>query len=153
MNRGLDAPPGALRDAAGNPTRDPSALYRTPPGALQPLGGAVGYRGTALALLVEVLGALLAEDDTDDPTRLGSNLAILAIASDGSLAERAERMGNYVRSSPPVDLQAPVMLPGERERKEAIRVGEGPISVDRPTWEAMIAAAGYRIETPALLRG
>jgi LDH2 family malate/lactate/ureidoglycolate dehydrogenase len=152
MNRGLEAPPGALRDAAGNPTSDPSALYHTPPGALQPLGGAVGYRGTALALLVEVLGALLAKDDTDDPARLGSNLAMLAIASDGSLAERAERMGKYVRSSPPVDPQAPVMLPGERERKEAIRAGEGPITVDRPTWGAMIAAAGDRSEIPALLR-
>jgi uncharacterized oxidoreductase len=152
MNRGLAAPPGALRDAGGSPTSDPSALYRSPPGALQPLGGAVGYRGTALALLVEVLGALLAEDNTDDPDRLGSNLAVLAIATDGSFAERAERMGNYVRSSPPLDPHAPVMLPGEREHKEAMRTSEGPISVDQPTWEAMVAAAGDRIEIPAVLR-
>src|SRR5262249_54324459 len=151
MNRDLNAPPGALRDAGGSPTSDPSALYRTPPGTLQPLGGAVGYRGTALALLVEILAALLAEDDTDDPGRRGSNLAMLAIATEGSFTERAERMGNYVRSSPPIDPRAPVMLPGEREHKEALRIGEGPISVDGPTWEAMVATAGDRIEVPAPL--
>ena len=151
MNRGLDAPPGALRDAAGNPTSDPAALYRTPRGALQPLGGAVGYRGTALAILVEVLGALFAEDDTDDPKRLGSNLAMIAIASSASFVERAERMGNYLRSSPPIDPQAPVMLPGEREQEAAMQIGEGPISIDLPTWEAMVAAAGDRIEIPPLL--
>jgi hypothetical protein len=33
-----------------------------------------------------------------------------------------------------------------------MQAGEGPISVDRPTWKAMVAAAGDRFEIPALLR-
>jgi hypothetical protein len=43
------------------------------------------------------------------------------------------------------------MLPGEREHEAAMQIGEGPISIDRPTWEAMVAAAGDRIEIPPLL--
>ena len=148
LRRGLPAPDGALRDARGAPTTDPAALYATPPGALQPLGGAIGYRGTALALLVEVLAALLAEDDTDDSRRRGSNLAMLAIATDDGFAARAARMGEHVRSSPPIDAAAPVMLPGERERERARRLGDGPISVDQPTWRAMVGAAVAGIEVP-----
>jgi len=151
LNRGLVAPPGALRDAHGKPTSDPAALYGVPRGALQPLGDAVGYRGTALALLVEVLAALLADDDTDDLGRLGSNLAMLAIGADPTFAERAMRMGDYVRSSPPIDPGMKVLLPGERELEAMTRMGNGPISVDRPTWEAMIAAASGLFEIPQLL--
>jgi LDH2 family malate/lactate/ureidoglycolate dehydrogenase len=152
MNQGLTAPPNALRDAFGNPTSDPMALYRLPRGALQPLGGAIGYRGTALAILVEVLAGLFADDDTEDLDRVGSNLAVFAIAANSSFAERAERMGAYVRSSPPIDPAAPVLLPGEREHEAFARSREGPISIDRPTWEAMAAAAGDRFSVPEPLQ-
>jgi len=139
LHRGLPAPPGALRDAAGRPTDDPAALYASPRGAIQPLGGAAGYRGTALALLVDVLAALLAEDDADDPARAGSNLAMLAIATDGAFAGRAARMSRYVRSSRPIDPARPVLLPGEREQGAAARAGDVP--VDGPTWAALSTAA------------
>jgi hydroxycarboxylate dehydrogenase B len=150
---GLRAPPGALRDAHGVPTDDPEALYATPRGAIQPIGGPVGYRGTALALLVDVLGALLANDDTDDEDRLGSNLAMIAIATDGAFAERARRMSDYIRSCAPIDPANPVMLPGEREHQAAARLGAGPISVDGPTWRAMIATANADIEVPKPFSG
>ena len=122
-------------------TEDPAALYANPRGAIQPLGGAVGYRGTALAILVEVLAALLAKDETDDPARKGSNLAMIAIAAAAVFAERARRMADYVRDCPPIDAARPVMIPGEREHANQRRLGEGPIAVDRPTWKAMCAAA------------
>ena len=57
----------AMRTAA--PTRDPNVLYASPRGAVQPLGGALGYRGTALALLVEVLTTLLNGDSRRRPRR------------------------------------------------------------------------------------
>ncbi|HTW25826.1 MAG TPA: Ldh family oxidoreductase [Acetobacteraceae bacterium] len=153
LQRGLRAPAGALRDAEGRPTDDPAALYTQPPGVLQPLGAAVGYRGTALAILVEILAALLAGDETEDLARLGSNLAMLAIATDGEYSARADRMAAYLRSAPPLDPAAPVLLPGERERQMAARAGDGSIAVDRPTWEAMVAAAGSRIAVPVLAAG
>jgi uncharacterized oxidoreductase len=153
MHRGLAAPQGALRDNTGMETEDPAALYANPRGAIQPLGGAVGYRGTALAILVEVLAALLAKDETDDPARKGSNLAMIAIATAGAFAERARRMADYVRDCPPIDATRPVMIPGEREHANQRRLGEGPIAVDRPTWKAMCAAAAGRIEIPTPLPG
>jgi uncharacterized oxidoreductase len=145
MHRGLPAPEGALRDAEGRPTSDPAALYASPRGAIQPMGAGVGYRGTALGMLVEVLAALLAEDAADDVARAGSNLAMLAILPDPGFAGRAERMGTYIRSSPPLDPARPVLLPGERERESMRRAGDGPVNVDPPTWAAMLragAAAG-----------
>jgi LDH2 family malate/lactate/ureidoglycolate dehydrogenase len=154
LHRGLPAPAGALRDAWGQPTTDPAALYGTPQGALQPLGGPVGYRGTALGLLVDVLAALLAGDEADDADRAGSNLAMLAITADTGFADRAGRMGRYIRSSPAIDPENPVMLPGERERREMRRAGDGPVPVDGPTWEAMVkAAAPAGIRPPAALPG
>lgn len=139
LHRGLSAPPGALRDAAGRPTDDPAALYASPRGTIQPLGGDVGYRGTALALLVETFAALLAEDETEDLARAGSNLAMLAIDAGEAFAGRAARMGRYIRSSRPTDPARPVMLPGEREHRAAAAATD--IAVDGPTWAALSQAA------------
>jgi uncharacterized oxidoreductase len=148
--RGLQAPAGALRDADGRETTDPSVLYEKRRGTIQPLGGAFGYRGTALAMLVEVLGALCAEDDTDDLARAGSNLGMIAIAGDAALAGRGARMADYIRSAAPLDAARPVLMPGEREQKAAAALGTGPIPVDGPTWAAMTAtAAGRGIAVPA----
>ncbi|MBV9220480.1 MAG: Ldh family oxidoreductase [Methylobacteriaceae bacterium] len=148
-NRGLPAPEGALRDPQGRLTTDPDVLYQAPPGTLQPLGGAQGYRGTALGLLVDVLAALLAEDEADDPNREGSNLAMLAIAADDGFAGRAARMGRYVRSSRPIDPDRPVMLPGEREQRAVRAAADGPVMVDAPTWAALQAvAAAHGLAVP-----
>jgi uncharacterized oxidoreductase len=147
-NRGLRAPEGALHNAAGDPTTDPGSLYARPPGTIQPLGGAYGYRGTALAILVDILAALLADDETEDPTREGSNLAMLAIAADSGFAGRAAQMADYIRSARPRDAERPVMMPGEREQREAARRGDGPILVDGPTWQAMASKAAGRIRVP-----
>jgi LDH2 family malate/lactate/ureidoglycolate dehydrogenase len=148
MNRGLPAPPGALRDSAGWPTSDPAALYAKPRGAIQPFGGSVGYRGTALAILVEILAALLVGDEIDDVARKGSNLAMIAIRADGGFSERAERMAAYLAACMPIDPTKPVMIPGDPEHSAAARLGPGAIEVDGPTWKAMCAAAG-NIEIPS----
>lgn len=141
MHRGLPAPAGALRDAAGNETTDPGVLYLKPRGTLQPLGGAFGYRGTALALLVDVLAALLADDDTDDIGREGSNLAMIAISAGENFADRGARMTAYLRSAPPLDPARPVLMPGERELKAATTQAGNPLSVDGPTWAAIASEA------------
>ncbi|MFN0193281.1 MAG: Ldh family oxidoreductase [Aestuariivirga sp.] len=151
-NRGLTAPEGAIRDAAGRPTTDPADLYAEPHGAIQPIGGAVGYRGTALGILVEILAALLAGDETADSAREGSDLAMIAIVTDGALAGRAARMADYVRSAAPLDPERPVLLPGEREQREAARTGGATVLVDGPTWQAMVRAAGSGIDVPDTMR-
>lgn len=151
-NRGLLAPQGFLRDAEGRATNDPNALYATPRGAIQPLGGALGYRGTGLGLLVELLASTLAGDEIDDPLRVGSNLAMIAIAPDSGFGARAARLAAYVRSSPPIDPGQPVLLPGDRERAQAARAGSA--FVDDPTWSALTrAATAAGLTMPAPLEG
>lgn len=139
-NRGLQAPAGWLRDADGQPTTDPAALYASPRGTIQPLGGDLGYRGTALALLVEVLATLLTGEAVDDDRRTGSDLTILAIEADAGFEALAANLSRHVRSSGPIDPSRPVLMPGDRER--AARDGVlTTIDIDAPTWAALTAAA------------
>ncbi len=92
-NRGLAAPPDTLLDVEGEPTTDPSVLYRELPGTILPLGGLrIGYRGFALGLLVEAMATLLAGDDTDDAARTGSNLGIIAVQTDEGFRARTDRL-------------------------------------------------------------
>ena len=106
-NRGLPAPDGMLRDAEGRPTSDPGVLYATPGGAIQPLGGSLGYRGTALALLAEVLTTLLSGESIDDAARVGTDMAVIAIVvpaalpGAGSPAHRAHQADRAHRERPP----------------------------------------------------
>jgi uncharacterized oxidoreductase len=138
-DRGETAPEGFLRDAEGNPTRDPNVLYAVPKGAIQPLGGALGYRGTALALLVEVLTTLLNGDAVDDRSRKGTDMTLLAIAPEAGFAGLARGLSDHMRASPPLDPARPVAMPGDRE--QATRAATARLRVDAPTWEALAKAA------------
>ena len=138
-DRGELAPEGFLRDPAGNPTRDPNTLYAVPKGAIQPLGGALAYRGTALALFVEVLTTLLNGDAVDDRTRKGTDMTILAIAPQAGFAGLARGLSEHMRASPPLDPARPVLMPGDRERANAGTTRL--IRVDGPTFDALAAAA------------
>jgi uncharacterized oxidoreductase len=150
---GRVAPSGALHTAEGEPTGDPAALYTDPPGTLQPLGGEVfGYKGTGLALLVEVLATLLAGDDPTDPSRVGNNLALIGIDGDDDLPARVSGLAAYIRSSRPRAGVAGVLLPGERE--QAARASVPEVRLPASTVEALRALA-TQLETPieAMLTG
>ena len=138
-DRGASAPDGYLRDASGRATRDPNALYAKPKGAIQPLGGDLGYRATALALLVEVLTTLLNGDAVDDHSRKGTDMTILAIAPQSGFAELARGLSDHIRASPALDPAKPVLMPGDRELAAADK--GAPLRVDGPTWDAVSAAA------------
>lgn len=149
-HRGLQAPEGMLRDADGRPTTDPGVLYASPRGAIQPLGGDLGYRGTALGLLVEVLATLLAGDAVDDTRRVGSNLALIAIDPNDEFAGLAAGLGDHIRSSRPIDPARPVLMPGDRERAMARAASSVP--VDPPTWTSLVAAAReIGVEPPPII--
>lgn len=146
--RGLQAPAGWLRDADGRPTTDPGALYAAQRGAIQPLGGDLGYRGTALAVLVEVLATLLVGDAVDDDRRTGSDLTIIAIEADAGFGDLAAGLGRHVRSSAPIDPARLVLMPGDRERA-ARGAAVATIDIDAPTWAALTDAAA-RVGVPGL---
>ena len=134
-NRGMTAPDGVLHDADGRPTTDPATLYGTPKGTIQPFGGTLGYRGTALALLVETLTTLMAGEDVDEAGRIGTDMTLIAVAADDGFAGRARHLSGHLRASPPIDPEQPVMMPGDRERRAA--KDARLLSVDPPTWAAL----------------
>jgi len=138
-DRGEQAPEGYLRDANGQPTRDPGTLYAKPKGAIQPLGGALAYRGTALALLVEILTTMLNGDAVDDHSRKGTDMTLIAIAPQSGFEHLTRGLSEHMRASPPLDPARPVMMPGDRERKSA--AASTAIRVDGPTWASLTEAA------------
>src|SRR5207244_1272384 len=110
----------------------------TPRGAIQPLGGALGYRGTALALFVEVLTTMLNGNEINDMSRKGTDMTLLAIAPKAGFARLTRGLSDHIRASPPLDPAKPVMMPGDREQA-ALATG-APLSVDRSTWNAIATA-------------
>lgn len=138
--QGTDVPAGTLRDAAGRPSRDPADLYGQPRGAIQPLGGELGYRGTALALFVEVLTTLSNGDAVDDGTRTGTDMTIVALRAEPGFESLALGLSRHVRASPPLDPRRPVMMPGDRERARQAQAGS-QVRVALPTWQALERAA------------
>ena len=138
-DRAAEAPEGFLRDAEGRPTRDPNTLYAVPKGALQPLGGALGYRGTALALFVEVLTTMLNGDEVDDRSRKGTDMTILAIAPQSGFGQLTRGLSDHIRASLPLDSERTVQMPGDRELAES--EAEKFLRVDGPTWDALVGAA------------
>ncbi len=148
-NQGLPAPHGALRDAAGQPTTDPAALYADPPGTLQPLGGLQSHKGSALGLLVEAMGTLMAGEAADDPAR-ENNLTLVAMRVAEDFPALAAGLVEHVHRATPLDGAAPPMVPGEPEHRS--RAASTTILVDPITWERLAAHADRRgVPLPALI--
>ncbi len=138
-NEGRAVPEGLIRDARGRPTTDPERFYAEPPGTLEPLGGADnGHKGSALALLVEVMATLLAGEAVDDHTR-ENNLTLVAIAPPPGFAALADSLAAHIHAAEPISAGRAVLLPGERGRQAL--ADAGPVLVDGTTWCAIQAHA------------
>jgi uncharacterized oxidoreductase len=138
-NQGLPAPAGVLHDAQGEPTADPNVLYGVPAGTLQPLGGeALGHKGSALGMLVEVMATLLAGEQADDPER-DNNLTVLAFAPPAGFDVRAAALVDYVHTAAPIDPARPPVVPGEPEART--RAAAADVAVDAATWTAIAERA------------
>jgi LDH2 family malate/lactate/ureidoglycolate dehydrogenase len=139
---GAQVPEGWILDAEGAPSTDPGDLYAG--GAILPAGG---QRGTALALLAELLCGVLGGTGTastgDDP---GNGLVLLAI--DGGalrplpeLAEGAELVLGALRAVRPATGVDRVLAPGDLERETETRRSAHGIPVPEGTWRAVLAVA------------
>jgi hydroxycarboxylate dehydrogenase B len=141
-------PPGCLIDASGNPTTDPSVLYGNPPGALLPLGGVVGHKGTGLALMTELLGGVLSGAGIVGPaTGQGGNglcFQAINIADFQPLEEfiaTTQRLITWIKSAPPAPGVTEILVPGEPEYRTAQRRKKEGIVLEDRTWEALTEAA------------
>jgi LDH2 family malate/lactate/ureidoglycolate dehydrogenase len=140
QQRGEAAPDGAVLDRAGRPTRSPGDFFAG--GALRAFGG---HKGSALALLVDLLSCGLTDSSSWSGGRDESFASfVLAIAPTvfvgREVGPRVEETVSRVRATRPEQPAHPVELPGEREQKLRAAAG-GYIELSAETWHAICAEA------------
>ena len=148
LNRGEALPEGWIVDSEGNKSTDPNDLYGPPAGALLPLGGMMGHKGTALALMIEIMGGILSRAGAARPgeKRIGNGIyAILVKIEDLIPREEFDRQLdetlNHIKSSPTLPGFEEILVPGEPEfRQKAIREKEG-IPIEDETWRQLVELA------------
>lgn len=156
LHRGESLPEGWIMDAAGRPSTDARDLYGPPPGALFPLGGPMGHKGFALALMVEILGGILSGAGTVGPelARVGNGIFtfILDIETFLPRAEfkaQLDALVQYMKSCPTLPGFSEVLIPGEPEfRARSRRIDQG-IPIEEETWRQLEALAkDFGVEFP-----
>jgi uncharacterized oxidoreductase len=149
--RGEQVPTGWLIDSEGRPSTDPKVLRAG--GALLPLGGTEGYKGTGLAAIVEILSGLLTGlgfgIDPQGRHNDGCFMAVFNVAAFRDLATfKAEvtDFAHYLKATPPAQGFTEVFYPGEVEfRKEQDRRQNG-VPIEDATWKRLQdMATGYGI--------
>lgn len=145
---GKQVPEGALIDAQGGATTDPSVMFDDPLGALTTFGM---HKGFGLALLGDILGGSFSGGGAYLPERqvpsriLNHMMAILidpnALGMADDFASDMDRYTDWVKSSPPAPGVEAVQFPGDPERRSAqTRLAEG-IPIDAGTWGQLVEAA------------
>jgi LDH2 family malate/lactate/ureidoglycolate dehydrogenase len=142
-----EIPKGWIIDAEGRHTTDPTQYRKG--GALLPLGGSEGYKGSGLAAIVEVLcGLLTGLGFGVEPTGRhndGCFMAVFNVAAFRPLEQFKKEVGEfarYLKSTPPSEGSPGVFYPGEVEYiREQQRRKDG-IAIEDATWEKLRALAG-----------
>ena len=144
--KGESVQPGLLIDSEGNATRDASALFAQPPGALLAFGGHKGY---ALGFIAELLAGVLSGGGTVAPknTRDGglrNNLfAILvnpASFGDATWQEaEAAAFADYVTGCNRAEAD-PVLVPGAPEAA-AQHASTESVVMSTPAWKLFASCA------------
>jgi hydroxycarboxylate dehydrogenase B len=145
-NKGIDVPEGAMIDADGLPTNDPTGVIRDHTGAMLSFGK---HKGSGLAVMCEIMAGALAGGQRTEQTRAGGILnSMLAIVIDpgklndaDAVAAGAASTAAHIRSSRVAPGFEQVLLPGEPERRSAEARGRAGVPVDDGTWRDVLAAA------------
>jgi uncharacterized oxidoreductase len=149
--RAEEIPRGWIVGSDGRQTTDPTQLKKG--GALLPLGGTEGYKGSGLAAMVEVLCGLLTGlgfgVEPSGRHNDGCFMAAFRVEAFRPLAEfkkEVAEFARYLKETPPSEGSTGVLYPGEMEyltEQERRRTG---IDVEDATWNKLVALAGeYRL--------
>ncbi|MBM3740586.1 MAG: Ldh family oxidoreductase [Acidobacteria bacterium] len=150
-----EIPPGWAMDSEGVPTTSTQEALR---GLLMPLGG---YKGSGLALMVEMLCGVLSAGAIstelgglrikDRPFRVCQFFLALDVARfmpAGEFEERMAKLIGMVKGCPPAAGYGEVLVAGEPEwRTESVRLRDG-VPVAAPLWESLVEI-GNRLGVPA----
>ena len=146
--RGAQLPEDVIIDADGNPTRDPKDFYGPPAGGLLPLGGAVGHKGYALGVMIEVLaGGLSGAGYVSEAAVTHGNgvlfqvMNIAAFEDAEEFKRRTRALITHVKSSRPRAGVAEVLFPGEPEYRSALRRRRDGIELPEKLWRDFIDLA------------
>ncbi len=145
--RGQAIPEGWILDPEGNPTNDPKQLRAG--GALLPLGGSEGYKGTGLAVMVEILcGLLTGLGFGIDPTGRhndGCFMAVFNVEAFRPLATFKREVADFaafLKATPPSVGSPGVFYPGEIEHLMELERRREGIEVEEATGKKLQALAG-----------
>ena len=148
LNKGHQVSGRDLINAEGHPTGDPSVLFSEPQGALLPFGEHKGY---GLGLLCEVLAAALTGGGTIQPGNVRGGgivnhmLTILInpelYGEQNAIRQEIAALIAYIRATPPVQPESPVMIPGDPERQRRESCLSAGISIEKNTWDEIIGTA------------
>jgi len=149
--RGEQIPQGWIIDAAGRHTTDPKDYRKG--GALLPLGGTEGYKGSGLAAIVEVLcGLLTGLGFGVEPTGRhndGCFMAVFNVAAFRPLQDfkkEVAEFARYLKSTPPSEGSNGVLYPGEIEYLREQERRRSGIEVEDATWDKLrTLATEYKI--------
>jgi hydroxycarboxylate dehydrogenase B len=137
-NRKEPLPAGWAIDPEGRPVTDSTAFYGPPRAGLLPMAG---HKGTALALVVEVMGGILSGAGViGGPPAPGINgclVLLVEIERFLPLAEftrQVQELAGFVTSSKPAAGSSGVMVPGEPEARMERERGAHGIPVEDETW-------------------
>ena len=147
---GKEIPLGWVRDADGNDTTDPKALYGPPRGTIYPLGGSIaGNKGSGLAIMADMMTIALCNDDywKDHeqgiiPKKEGSYF-IMAVDPDffcgrDAYMAQVEEHCRYLKSARPAEGFDEVLLPGEFEYKNYDEALENGVHIADDTWANLL---------------
>ena len=137
---GEPLPEGVAIDKEGRPTRDPSEALA---GAIKTWGG---YRGSGLAIVVQMLGAMC---DCPVISPGMTEMAYLVVVIDpkvlmpeGQYPERVDELAHALKSARPLDPEHPVRLPFERSAEQrAARRKADSITVPKRVFDSLTAMA------------
>src|SRR5258706_8472795 len=149
--RGEEIPQGWIVDSEGRQTTDPRQFRKG--GALLPLGGSEGYKGSGLAAMVEVLCGLLTGlgfgVEPSGRHNDGCFMAVVHVAAVRPLKDfkrEVAEFARYLKSTPPSESSHGVFYPGEIEylrEQERRKIG---IEIEDATWDKLRSlAAEYKI--------
>ena len=144
--RGEQIPTGWIVDDQGKQTTDPTRLRQG--GALLPLGGSEGYKGSGLAAMVEVLcGLLTGLGFGVDPTGRHNDGCFMAVFNVDAFRplkdfkKEVAEFAAYLKATPPSHGSRGVLYPGEVEYLCEQQRRKSGIDVEEATWEKLRALA------------
>src|SRR5205807_7524417 len=127
----------------GKPTNDPSQLRQG--GALLPLGGPEGgYKGSGLAVIVEILCGLLTGlgfgVEPSGRHNDGCFMAVFKVEAFRHLADfkrEVAELARYLKDTPPAEGFTGVLYPGEIEHLRAVERRQNGVEVEDVTWRKL----------------